>query len=155
MARWIPARLGPLMIVAVLVGWFAAPALADWSLNGTTRTSVAYNQGMTFDGAGSFYFDGVSSTSNSAIYRTTSSLSLTAANLAVIPATKEGYNHAGDLSFDPTADRVLLPLKCYYASSTPSNACGSGAFGVVDPKTLAFLYYVRLWTPQIQKAMWD
>jgi hypothetical protein len=155
MARWIPARLGPLMIVAVLAAWFAAPALAAWNLNGTSLTSVAYNQGMTFDGAGSFYFDGVSSTTNSAIYRTTSSLSLTASNPAVIPATKEGYNHAGDLSFDPTADRVLLPLECYYPNSTPSNTCGSGAFGVVDPSTLAFLYYVRLWTPQIQKAMWD
>lgn len=155
MVRWIPARLGPLMIVGVLAGWLAAPALADWKLSSTSTASVAYNQGVTFDGAGSFYFDGVSSTSNSAIYRTTSSLSRTGSNPAVIPATKEGYNHAGDLSFDPTQGRILLPLECYYPSSNPSNTCGSGAFGVVDPKTLAFLYYVRLWTPQIQKAMWD
>ncbi|HET6869676.1 MAG TPA: PASTA domain-containing protein [Solirubrobacteraceae bacterium] len=155
MARWILARLGPLAIVGVLAGWLAAPALADWKLNSTSTTSVAYNQGMTFDGVGSFYFDGVSSTSNSAIYRTSSSLSRTGSNTAVIPATKEGYNHAGDLSFDPSQGRLLLPLECYYPNSTPSNTCGSGAFGVVDPKTLAFQYYVRLWTPQIQKAMWD
>jgi hypothetical protein len=155
MARWILGRLGPLMIVGVLAGWFAAPALADWKLNSTSAASVAYNQGVTFDGAGSFYFDGVSSTSNSAIWRTTSSLSLTGFNPAVIPATKEGYNHVGDLSFDSTAGRILLPLECYYPNSTPTNTCGSGAFGVVDPKTLAFRYYVRLWTPQIQKAMWD
>ena len=50
---------------------------------------------------------------------------------------------------------MLLPLECYYPSRTPSNTCGSGAFGVVDARTLAFLYYVKLWTPQIQKATWD
>ena len=155
MASWILVRLGPLMIVGVVAGWLAAPALADWKLNSTSVTSVAYNQGITFDGPGSFYFDGVSSTSNSAIYRTSSSLSRTGSNTAVIPATKEGYNHAGDLSFDASEGRILLPLECYYPNSTPSNTCGSGAFGVVDPTTMAFQYYVRLWTPQIQKAMWD
>lgn len=168
MARRMFARLGLLIGVGVLVGWLATPALADWGLNSTSGASVAYNQGMTFDQAhGNFFFDGVSSTSNSAVYRTTSALSRTASNTAVIPtdpqANPQGYNHAGDLSFDPVnvsitdtgKTRVLLPLECYYPDRTPSNTCGSGAFGVVDPTTLSFLYYVKLWTPQIQKAMWD
>jgi hypothetical protein len=161
MVRWIFVRLGSMMIVGVLAGWLAAPALAGWTLSSTSTESVAYNQGITFDSrtvgqtARSFFFDGVSSTSNSALYRTDSGLSRTASNAAVIPPTKEGYNHAGDLSFDPSASRVLLPLECYYPNSSPSNTCGSGAFAVVDPVSLAFLYYVKLWTPQIQKAMWD
>ena len=168
MARRMFARLGLLIGVGVLAGWLATSALADWKLNSTTRASVAYNQGITFDQArGNFFFDGVSSTSNSALYRTNSTLSRTASNTAVIPtypqANPQGYNHAGDLSFDAVnvsitdtgRARVLLPLECYYPDRTPSNTCGSGAFGVVDPTTLSFLYYVKLWTPQIQKAMWD
>ena len=164
MARWIFVPLGPMMVVGALAGWLAAPALAGWKLNSTSRASVAYNQGITFDQPpGNFFFDGVSSTSNSALYRTNSTPSRTASNTAVIPPTKEGYNHVGDLSFDPgdprldapVPPRVLLPLECYYPNSSPSNTCGSGAFGVVDPTTLTFLYYVKLWTPQIQKAMWD
>jgi hypothetical protein len=154
MIRWIFARLCPVAVVVALAGWLATPALAGWNFNSTSLASVAYNQGIAFQAPGTFFFDGVSSTSNSAVYRTTSALSRTASNLAVIPATKEGYNHAGDLSFDPLGGRLLLPLECYYPSSNPSNSCGSGAFGVVDPITLSFLYYVRLWTPQIQKAMW-
>jgi hypothetical protein len=164
MARWIFGRLGPMLVVGAVAGWLASPALAEWKLGSTTTASIAYNQGITFDQAlGNFFFVGVSSTSNSALYRTNARLSRTASNTAVIPPTKEGYNHAGDASLDPknvsitdtATPRVLLPLECYYPSSNPSNTCGSGAFGVVDPATLAFRYYVKLWTPQIQKAMWD
>ena len=47
---------------------------------------------------------------------------------------------------------MLLPMECY----TPGvgNTCGTGAFGVADPETLAFLYYVKLDPAQIPKAMW-
>ncbi len=162
MTRLMVVRLGVIMVVAAgLAGWLVAPALAaGWSLQSTSRASIAYNQGITFDPAqGNFFFDGIRSTTNSGVYRTNSRLSQTAANLAVIPtssqANPQGYNHAGDLSFDPVQRRLLLPLECYYPSNNPSNTCGSGAFGVVDPISLTFLYYVKLWTPQIQKAMWD
>jgi hypothetical protein len=161
MARSTLARLGlGIAVAGGLSGWLAAPAVAGWKLSGTKTATVAYNQGMTFDPQqGNFFFDGSSSTSNSAVYRTNSKLSQTASNVAVIPtslqANPQGYNHAGDLSFDPLQRRLLLPLECYYSSSSPSNTCGSGAFGVVDPTTLTFMYYVKLWTPQIQKAMWD
>jgi hypothetical protein len=156
-------RLGLLAAVGVLGAWQAAPASASWKLTSTQTASVAYNQGITFDPArGRFFLVGVDSTTNSALYRTSSGLSLQAVNPTVIPPTKQGYNHVGDPSFDATnvsstdtgTPRVLLSLECYYPSSG-GNTCGSGAIGVVNPSTLGFLYYVRLWTGQIQKAMWD
>ena len=153
----IARRFAALLIsstIMAIAGWGAAPALAGWRPSSTTTASIAYNQGITFDQArGTFFFDGVSSTTNSGLYRTNSMLALSAANIAVIPATKEGYNHAGDLSFDPIGRRVLLPLECYYPASG-GNTCGVGAISVADPVTLRFLYYVNLDTAQIKKAMW-
>jgi hypothetical protein len=142
-------------LLGVIAAWLAPPAFAAWQLKSTTTASIAYNEGIAFDQAlGNFYLDGVISTSNSALYRANTSLAPTGANLAVL-ATKEGYNHVGDLSFDPVRRRLILPLECYDPFSNPSNTCGKGAFGVADPATLKFLYYVNLWKPQIQKAMWD
>jgi hypothetical protein len=74
----------------------------------------------------------------------------------------DGIAQRPDLTFDAKSvsstdtgkPRALLPLECYYPNSD-GNTCGSGAFGVVDPTNLEFLYYVRLWTGQIQKAMSD
>jgi hypothetical protein len=128
--------------------------VAGWRASAVTATSIAYNQGIAFDPARrEFFFDGVSSVRDSGLYRTNSTLVQTAANLAVLPATREGYNHAGDLSFDPVGHRVLLPLECYYPASG-GNTCGVGAIGVADPVSLRLLYYVNLNTAQIQKAMW-
>ena len=47
---------------------------------------------------------------------------------------------------------MLLPMECF----TPGvgNTCGTGAFGVADPATLAFRYYVKLDPAEIPKAMW-
>jgi hypothetical protein len=159
MARWIFARLGAMALMMTLAAWSAATAVAKWQLHTTTRSSIAFNQGITFDQArGKFFFDGVSSTTTSGVYRTNSHLLVQAARIFAIPKTVEGYNHAGDLSFDAgtqslSARRVLLPLECYYPSSG-GNTCGSGAIGIVDPTTLRFRYYVNLDRSQIQKAMW-
>ncbi len=49
---------------------------------------------------------------------------------------------------------LILPLECYDSSANPSNTCGNGAFGVADPKTLAWRYYVKLDRTEIPKAMW-
>jgi hypothetical protein len=148
------------MAVAIAAaGWLAAPAVAAWQLIGTSFSSIAYNQGIAFDRAqGNFFFDGVSSTTNSGLYRTDTQLTLQAARIAVIPPTAEGYNHMGDLTFDPgrrsfSAARVLLPLECYYPNNG-GNTCGTGAIGVADPVSLRFRYYVNLDRSQIQKAMW-
>ena len=129
--------------------------MAGWRAATTRRTSIAYNQGITFNPArGNFFFDGVTSMTNSGLYRTDARLRQLAANTAVIPKTREGYNHAGDLSFDLIKRRILLPLECYYPNSG-GNTCGTGAIGVVDPVTLRFRYYVNLARSQIKKAMWD
>ena len=148
--------LGPVAVVGIIAiaAWGAAPAIADWRPSAVAETSIAYNQGIAFDPArGDFFFTGVSSGTTSGLYRTNSRLTLAAANAAVIPATREGYNHAGDLSFDPVARRVLLPLECYYPADG-GNTCGIGAIGVADPVSLRFLYYVNLNAAQIRKAMW-
>jgi hypothetical protein len=142
------------MAVGAVAGRDAAPAVASWQPSAVTTTSIAYNQGIAFDPSSrDFFFTGVSSLTTSGLYRTNSRLALTAANPAVLPATREGYNHIGDPSFDPVTRRVLLPLECYYPSDG-GNTCGIGAIGVADPVSLRFVYYVNLNTAQIQKAMW-
>jgi hypothetical protein len=157
-AGLIARRSRPLLsfaIASVAIGWGTDPALAEWRPATATKTSIAYNNGVTFDQArGNFFFDGVSSTTNSGLYRTNSTLAQTAAAPAVIPSTAEGYNHVGDLSFDPFSRRLLLPLECYYPNRG-GNTCRTGAIGVVDPVTLRFRYYVNLARSQITKAMWD
>jgi hypothetical protein len=149
-------RLALLLVAAVIATTAvdAASAQASWLTSATTRASIAYNQGITFDPArGDVFFDGVSSTTNSGLYRTNSRLVQTAANVVVIPPTRAGYNHAGDLSFDTARRRILLPLECYYPANG-GNTCRTGAIGVADPSSLRFLYYVSLDTAQISKAMW-
>jgi hypothetical protein len=141
--------------IGVTIASGAAPALARWHLVGVTTSSILYNQGITIEGArGNFLFDGVSALTNSGVYRANARLRQTAANPAVLPKTTEGYNHTGDLSFDPVRQRILLPLECYYPNSG-GNTCGTGAIAVADPMTLRVLYYVDLARSQIRKAMWD
>jgi hypothetical protein len=59
------------------------------------------------------FFDGVSSLTNSGVYRTDAQLRQDGANPTVIPRTREGYNHAGDLSFDSDKGG-----SCYRSSAT-------------------------------------
>ena len=47
---------------------------------------------------------------------------------------------------------MLLPLECFVPGV--GNTCGTGSFGVADPSTLGFRYYVKLDPTQIKKAMW-
>jgi hypothetical protein len=124
-----------LLIAAAVAAAGAAPACASWRASTAGRASIAYNNGVAFDQAGgNFFFDGVSSRTNSGLYRTNSQLVQTASNGAVIPPTEEGYNHAGDLSFDARGRRILLPLECFYPGGG-DNTCGVGALGVADPIT--------------------
>jgi hypothetical protein len=151
-------RLSAWLTTTLLVissAWSASPAWAGWHLSATTTASIAYNQGIAFDPRrGVFFLDGVTSRTNSGLYRTNTNLAIAAANGAVIPATREGYNHIGDLSFDSVRRRVLLPLECYYPGAG-GNTSGRGAIGVADPVTLRLLYYVNLDRAQIKKAMWS
>ena len=121
-------------------------------LTGASSVPLTYWQGLTSDpGERNLYFVGVFE----GLWRTTPSLRQTAGVPAAIPASvkaAEGYNHIGDPTWNPReGGRVLLPLECF----TPGvgNTCGTGSFGVADPATLAFRYYVKLDPAEIPKAM--
>ena len=58
------------LLLSVLVAggfsWVVAAAFASWRLAGERTASIAYNQGVAFDGARrEYFFDGVSSLTNS------------------------------------------------------------------------------------------
>jgi hypothetical protein len=120
---------------------------------GASSVPIWYWQGLTSDPAKKReFFVGVFQ----GLWRTTPSLRETAGVGAEIPvdvAAGEGYNHIGDPTWNPRdGGRVLLPLECY----TPGvgNTCGTGSFGVADPATLAWRYYIQLDPAEIPKAMW-
>ena len=123
-----------------------------WLLTGASSIPIPYWQGLTSDPAESnLFFVGVFR----GLWRTTPQLHQTAGVPAEIPpgvTQAEGYNHIGDPTWNPgDGGRVLLPLECF----TPGvgNTCGTGAFGVADPATLGFRYYVKLDPAEIPKAM--
>src|SRR5207247_2085426 len=124
-----------------------------WLLTGASSVPVPYWQGLTSDPAESnVFFIGVFQ----GLWRTTPQLAQTAGASGEIPQAvtdREGYNHIGDPTWNPgEGGRVILPMECF----TPGvgNTCGTGAFGVADPATLAFRYYVKLDPAEIPKAMW-
>ncbi len=137
-----------------------APAAAQdpgrWTLSGWSSVSNSYWQGVTSAGpVAPLYFSGLFE----GLYRTTRTLSETAAMPTAIPdpvKAVEHYNHVGDISLDRRdGGRVLLPLECYEPGKpNGGNTCGNGAIGVADPDTLAFRYYVKLDPAEIAKAMW-
>lgn len=124
-----------------------------WVFTGASSVPNQYWQGLTSDPAKKrVFFIGVFE----GLWRTTPSLRQTAGIGSAIPAdvkAAEGYNHMGDPTWNPgDGGRVLLPMECY----TPGvgNTCGTGSFGVADPATLAWRYYVQLDPAEIPKAMW-
>jgi hypothetical protein len=150
-------RLAALLAAAGLL--LLVPAVAQardpgrWVLTGASSIPNTYWQGLTTDPANKrVFFVGVFE----GLWRTTPLLRQTAGVPAEIPAAvaaAEGYNHIGDPTWNPgDGGRVLLPLECY----TPGvgNTCGTGSFGVADPATLAWRYYVQLDPAEIPKAMW-
>ena len=142
--------------VALLLG-VAPTAIAQdpgrWLLTGASSVPTSYWQGVTSDPAEeNLYFVGPFE----GLWRTTPLLRQTAGVPGAIPPAvteAEGYNHIGDPTWNPNeGGRVLLPMECF----TPGvgNTCGTGAFGVADPATLDFRYYVKLDPAEIPKAMW-
>jgi hypothetical protein len=122
-----------------------------WLFTGASSIPTTYWQGLTSDPAErNVFFVGVFE----GLWRTNRSLRQTAGvGMAIPGAVKaaEGYNHIGDPTWN--RGRVLLPLECYDPGSG-LNTCGTGSFGVVDPATLAWQYYVKLDPAEIPKAMW-
>ena len=146
------------VVAAALMLALAAPAFARdpgrWQLSGYSSVPVPYWQGVTGDRT-RLFFDGVFE----GLYKTSRSLAQTGAVPQAIPVAvkaAEGYNHIGDISFDPAeGGRVLLPFECYFPGQpNGGNTCGTGSIGVADPATLALRYYVKLDPAEIPKAMW-
>jgi hypothetical protein len=141
-------------IASSVVGAPSAWAADLWTETGSSLTSVNYWQGIAFDATGrTFMFDGPAQ----GLWRTDAGLTRLASRSMGIPSTvtsSEGWNHLGDLSFDAVGSRLLVPLECYYAGAADPNTCKTGGFGVVDPATLQWRYYVKLDPAQITKAMW-
>jgi hypothetical protein len=151
-------RFTTVALAALLV--LAAPAYARdpgrWIMTGYSSVSNSYWQGVSSPpGATSVFFSGL----QQGLYRTAPSLAERARlDPAIPPAVlaTEGYNHVGDISWDRAeGGRVLLPLECFTPGApNGGNTCGTGSFGVADPRTLAFRYYVKLDPAEIAKAMW-
>jgi hypothetical protein len=148
-------RLMGVVTVALTAGVPSAGAADLWTETGRSLTSLNYWQGITFDAATrTFTFDGP----GQGLWRTDAQLARLAARSTGIPSTvtsTEGWNHLGDLSFDAAGGRrLLVPLECYDPTAADPNTCHTGGFGVVDPVTLQWRYYVKLDRAQITKAMW-
>ncbi len=136
----------------------AAPAVraqdpGEWLLTGASSVPASYWQGLTSSpDESTLFFTGFAE----GLWQTTPRLSQTAGvATAIPPAVKlaEGYNHIGDPTWNSgDGGRVILPLECF--TSGVGNFCGTGSFGVADPATLAWRYYVKLDPAQIKKAMW-
>ena len=153
-ARRLTLALGAVLLVVLASAPGAtASRQGRWLLTGASSVPDTYWQGLASDPPDeNLFFVGVFQ----GLWRTTPSLRQTAGIANAIPpavTATEGYNHIGDPTWNPSeGGRLILPLECF--SPTAGNTCGTGAFGVADPATLAFRYYVKLDPEQIQKAMW-
>ena len=147
-----------LLTLALLLG-IVVPASAQaadpglWRETGRTSLPLTYYQGVTHGGKqGNWFFDGP----DTGLWRTDRGFTQNGGTPDVIPpqvTATEGYNHIGDLTYDSAeGGRVILPLECYYPPE--GNTCNTGSFGVADPTTLQWRYYVKLDPAEIPKAMW-
>ena len=141
----------------------SAPAQAAdpgrWTETRVSTIPLNYYQGIASDPGKRLFFDGI----HVGLYRTDSSLGETARNDDAIPPdvhARERYNHIGDIAWDAReGGRIILPLECYYPQSAPGtddpgNPCRHGSFGVADPDTLQWRYYVKIDPAAMAKAMW-
>jgi hypothetical protein len=147
-------------LVAVLLP--ASALAADpgrWTETGKSTIPLNYYQGVASDPAKRLFFNGI----YTGLYRTDPMLGETARRDDVIPPdvhAREQYNHIGDIAWDAReGGRILLPMECYYPQAAPgqddpNNTCNTGSFGVADPETLAWRYYVKIDPSVMAKAMW-
>src|SRR3954454_2878932 len=138
-----------------LLAFVPAAQAADpglWRETGRDTLPIVYYQGVTHTTGGSWLFDGI----YTGLWRTDKAFTQTGGNDNVIPPdvlASEQYNHISDISFDRAeGGRVILPLECYYPPQ--GNTCNTGSFGVADPASLTWRYYVKLDPSEIPKAMW-
>jgi len=154
-------RVLTIALAGILAATLALAATASardpgrWILTGASSIPTDYWQGLTSDPqADDLYFIGPSQ----GLWRTSPELVQSAGVPREIPSSvrqQVGYNHIGDPTWlDGEGGRVLLPMECFNPAADPSNTCGKGGFGIADPGTLAFRYYVQLDPAFIPKAMW-
>jgi hypothetical protein len=151
--RALRIGLAALALGLALSGPAAARDPGRWTLTGWSSVPNTYWQGVATAGPGQpLFFSGLFT----GLHRTARDLHQTGSVDPVIPPlvfATEGYNHVGDIGYQ--GGRVLLPLECYVPGGpNGGNTCGTGSFGVADPTTLAFSYYVKLDSAEIPKAMW-
>jgi len=155
------ARTLALPLVAVLAALLAFASTASardpgrWVLTGASSIPMDYWQGLTNNpDASNIFFIGPAQ----GLWQTTPQLAQTAGVDKEIPTDLRhdvGYNHIGDPTWlAGEGGRIVLPMECFNPSANPSNTCGKGAFGIANPQTLAFRYYVQLDPKFIPKAMW-
>jgi hypothetical protein len=146
--------------LAAAVAALAIPASAQaadpglWIKTSQLTKPATYRQGLTSNPAtGDVFFSG----SFSGITRTHNEVEITK-NTAAIPKDvidREKYNHIGDIAFDSAeGGRVLLPLESYAPLQPDTNPSKTASIGVMDAKTLAWKYYVKLDPAEISKAQW-
>ena len=123
-----------------------------WLLTGASSVPASYWQGLTTDPRErNIFFTGF----REGLWRTTPNLLQTAGIANAIPPevlAAEGYNHIGDPTWNPrrrSGDPSARVLRL-----SAREHLRDGPFGVADPSTLAWRYYVKLDTVEIAKAMW-
>jgi hypothetical protein len=148
-----PAFMAAAAILALPASAHAAdPGL--WIKTSQLTKPATYRQGLASNPAtGDVFFSG----SFSGITRTHNEVEL-AKNTNAIPkdvTDREQYNHIGDIAFDPAeGGRLLLPLESYAPLAQDTNPSKTASIGVMDAKTLAWKYYVKLDPTEINKAQW-
>jgi hypothetical protein len=144
--------------LAALLGLASSASARDpgrWVLTGASSVPMDYWQGLTSSpDASNIFFIGPAQ----GLWQTDPKLVQTAALDKAIPTDLRhdvGYNHIGDPTWlDGEGGRIVLPMECYDPSADPTNTCGKGAFGIADPDTMTWRYYVQLDPKFIPKAMW-
>ncbi len=145
-----------LIAVALLAAVPSAAQAADpalWVKTSQLTKPAYYRQGIASDPAGDVFYSG----SFAGLYRTHGDKEVVS-NTNPIPkdvAATEGYNHIGDIAWDAgEGGRVLLPLEDYQPFQADQNPAKTGSIGVMDAKTLAWKYYVKLDPAEIPKTQW-
>jgi hypothetical protein len=150
-------RIAVALFAAAALAIPAAASAADpglWIKTSQLTKPATYRQGLasnplTGDVFFSGSFSGITKTRNEKVLAT---------NATAIPkdvADRELYNHIGDIAFDSAeGGRVLLPLESYAPLQPDTNPSKTASIGVMDAKTLAWKYYVKLDPAEINKCQW-
>jgi hypothetical protein len=149
-------RLAPALTALALLAPASAVASDPglWVKTSQLTKPAYYRQGLASNPAtGDVFYSG----SFAGIYRVRGDQQV-ASNTNPIPkdvAQTEQYNHIGDIAFDSAeGGRVLLPLESYQPFQADQNPSKTGSVGIMDAKTLAWKYYVKLDPSEIQKTQW-